>query len=156
MREMDTSPGSPGRGGFTIPGCRAPSEVCATNVFHGATFMSRREAEHAVDENYWANIVWGSDYPHTEGTWQFPEAEGEEPQTHLALRDSFAGIDEHKVRAMVGLNGIRAYDLDHEKLQAVANRICAPSWDEVDTPLDAGDVPANHGMFAFRTRGPWA
>ena len=156
MREMDTSPGSPGRGGFTIPGRRAPSDVCATNVFHGATFMSRSEAEDAVDENYWANIVWGSDYPHTEGTWQFPETDGEEPQTHLALRDSFAGIDEHKVRAMVGLNGIRAYDLDHEKLQAVANRICAPSWDEVDTPLDAGDVPANHGMFAFRTRGPWA
>ena len=135
---------------------KKPSEVCATAVFHGATFMSPSEAQHAVDENYWTNVMWGSDYPHVEGTWQFPADENEEPQTHLSLRDTFAGIDEDKVRAMVGLNAIDVFNLDRDKLQQVANRISAPSYEEVNTPLPEADIPPNHGMFAFRREGPWA
>jgi hypothetical protein len=125
-------------------------------VFHGATFMSPSEAQHAVAEDYWTNVMWGSDYPHVEGTWQFPADEDEEPQTHLSLRDTFAGIDEEKVRAMVGLKAIDVFNLDRDKLQQVANRICAPSYDEVNTPLPEADIPPNHGMFAFRREGPWA
>ena len=51
---------------------------------------------------YDRNVLWGSDYPHLEGTWQFTAEEDEEPQTHLSLRFTFAGLPERPVRGMVG------------------------------------------------------
>ncbi len=60
------------------------------------------------------------------------------------------------MRDMLGLNGVRAYDLDLEALQKVANRITAPSYDEIKDELPADDVPAAHGLFAFRRVGPWS
>ena len=158
MREMDTSPGAPGRPGPLDFGSKfsKPSEVCKTHVYHGATFMSRDEAQSAVEHGYTGNIMWGSDYPHVEGTWQAPGEDGLEPQTHLALRDSFAGIAEEHVRRMVGLNAIEAYNLDADHLQKVANTISAPSYDEINTPLAEADIPPVHGMFVFRRHGPWA
>jgi len=132
------------------------SEICARHVFHGATFMSKEEAQDAYEKGYYDQIVWGSDYPHVEGTWQLPMNENEEPQTHLSLRDSFSGLPEDAIRKMVGLNGIKVYGLDQKELQQVANRICAPTAEEVANPLPQPDVPAHHGLFSFRTVGPWA
>jgi hypothetical protein len=57
---------------------------------------------------------------------------------------------------MVGLNAVDVYGLDGAALQAVANRMCAPSPDEMAMPLDDSDVPDVHGMFVFRRVGPWA
>jgi predicted TIM-barrel fold metal-dependent hydrolase len=149
MKELDSITGMHGGKGDA-------SQICAQHVFHGATFISREEAQHAYNEGYYDNIVWGSDYPHVEGTWQLPMNEHEEPQTHLSLRDSFSGIPEDVVRKMVGLNGIRCYGLDQKELQAVANRISAPSAEEVTQPLDAADIPSAHGLFSFRSVGPWS
>jgi hypothetical protein len=118
--------------------------------------MSHDEAVNAVTEDYYTNIMWGSDYPHVEGTWQLPGGDEEEPQTHLALRDTFADIPIDKVRRMAGLNAVDVYSLDAAKLQQVANRICAPSPDEMAMPLPDSDVPEVHGMFVFRKIGPWA
>jgi predicted TIM-barrel fold metal-dependent hydrolase len=151
MQEMDSVKA---QGAVFTP--KKPSEYCANNVFHGATFMSHDEALSAVTEGYYTNIMWGSDYPHVEGTWQLPGGDDEEPQTHLALRDTFADIAIDKVRRMAGLNAIDVYGLDGAKLQQVANRICAPSPDEMATPLPDSDVPEVHGMFVFRKIGPWA
>jgi hypothetical protein len=118
--------------------------------------MSKEEAQDAYTKGYYGNVVWGSDYPHVEGTWQLPMDESTEPQTHLSLRDSFAGIPTDIVRQMVGLNGIKVYDLDQAELQAVANRITAPTADEIANPLPNPDIPSHHGLFSFRTIGPWA
>ena len=70
--------------------------------------------------------------------------------------DSFSGLPTDVIAKMVGLNGIRAYGLDQKELQQVANRICAPTVDEVANPLPQPDVPDHHGLFSFRTIGPWA
>ena len=149
MKELDSITGMHGGPGNA-------SAICAEHVYHGATFMSRDEAQDAYREGYTRNIVWGSDYPHVEGTWQLPMDDAVEPQTHLAIREAFAGIPEAPVRDMLGLNGVRAYDLDLEALQKVANRITAPSYDEIKDELPADDVPAAHGLFAFRRVGPWS
>lgn len=149
MKELDSITGMHGGAGNA-------SAICAEHVYHGATFMSREEALDAYEHDYTRNIVWGSDYPHVEGTWQLPMNEDEEPQTHLAIREAFAGIPEEPVRDMLGLNGVRAYDLDLEALQKVANRITAPTYDEIKDELPADDVPAAHGLFAFRRVGPWS
>jgi hypothetical protein len=52
--------------------------------------------------------------------------------------------------------GIRVYALDVEQLQKVADRISAPAVAEVATPLEAHEVPVEHGLFSFRTIGAWA
>ena len=42
-------------------------------MFLGASFQARFEAEDAIENGYWRNILWGTDYPHVEGTWRSPE-----------------------------------------------------------------------------------
>ena len=72
------------------------------------------------------------------------------------VADSFAGLPHDVIAKMVGLNGVRAYGLDQKELQQVANRICAPTVEEVADPLSEVEVPEHHGLFSFRTVGPWA
>ena len=151
MKEMDSVHGQ-----GALRGGRRPSEWAATNVFHGATFLSRDEARDAVVQGYWGNVCWGSDYPHLEGTWQYDETGELEPQTHLSLRDTFAGLPEEPIRAMAGRTLAEVFGMEMPKLQEVANRIAAPSMEEINTPLDDADVPEIHGMFAFRRIGAWS
>ena len=47
---------------------RAPSSYFDTNCTMGASFPSRDEAE-AIKELGGGNVMWGSDYPHREGTY---------------------------------------------------------------------------------------
>jgi predicted TIM-barrel fold metal-dependent hydrolase len=137
---------------------KLPSEYAQTNVFHGATFIAREEVETAIEADYWQNVIWGSDYPHMEGTWQRGPVGDEEPQTHLHFRDSFAGLPKDKVVAMIGGNACEVYGFDRHKLQEVANGITAPTWDEIDTPL-GDDRPSVHGYTTFRNNrskfGQW-
>ena len=60
------------------------------------------------------NIMWGSDYPHPEGTW---------PITKEALHTSLDGLPEKEIEDILGGNAIRFYDLDEAKLTAHAERI---------------------------------
>lgn len=131
---------------------KPPSEYCRTNVFHGASFISAREAAAAVEFGYDTNTMWGSDYPHLEGTWR-PE-HGEEPQTHLALRNSFAGLPADAVARMVGLNAVELFKLDLDALTKIAARINVPTMERLQRPLRPDEVPSNPGH-AFRT-GLWS
>src|SRR5438477_9847499 len=70
---------------------RRPSEYAAANVFVGASFMAAFEAERAVAEGYASQLIWGSDYPHIESTWQNVDGD-DEPITRLALRNTFCHV----------------------------------------------------------------
>jgi predicted TIM-barrel fold metal-dependent hydrolase len=129
---------------------RAPSEYLHRNVYIGASFMSRAEAMGAVRDGYADRMMWGSDYPHMESTFQL----GPTSFTRLSLRFTFAGLDERDVRAMLGGTAARVYGLDPAALAATARVIDAPTFAEISEPLDA--VPAGASAFAFRTFGPWA
>src|SRR5664280_2337110 len=60
-----------------------PSEYFARNVWVGASFL--RSSESALRPGFGADrIMWGDDYPHSEGTWPF---------SREALRVAFAGED---------------------------------------------------------------
>jgi predicted TIM-barrel fold metal-dependent hydrolase len=61
-----------------------------------------------------ANLMWGSDYPHPEGTW---------PRTREQMLETFRGLPEAEVAAMLGGNAARVYGFDAEKLAPVAARI---------------------------------
>ena len=60
---------------------RMPSEYCRENVFIGGSFLAHYQVEDAIDEGYAENLLWGSDYPHPEGTWQYQEDASATPMT---------------------------------------------------------------------------
>jgi predicted TIM-barrel fold metal-dependent hydrolase len=90
-----------------------PSEYFARNVFYGASCMPRREAD-LRHEIGLGNIMWGSDYPHPEGTW---------PGTAASLHATFDGLPEDELAAILGGNAARVYGFDLEKLAPLAARI---------------------------------
>lgn len=90
-----------------------PSDYFRRNVALGASCIPRGDVEirHEVGLK---QLMWGSDYPHPEGTW---------PHTGEALKEVFSGFPEADVRAILGENLIRFYDLDHSALEQIAERI---------------------------------
>jgi predicted TIM-barrel fold metal-dependent hydrolase len=118
---------------------KPPSQYAASNVYIGASFMSAAMARDAEHHGYDTNIVWGSDYPHVEGTFLHVDEPDGEPITQLSLRNTFGGVDPAAAARMLGENGIRAYGLDTAELRAVADRISAPTLRHLTTPPD--DLP---------------
>jgi hypothetical protein len=59
-------------------------------------------------------IMWGTDYPHPEGSW---------PHTHEELREVFTGLPDDEIGAMLGGNAARFYRFDTEKLAPLVARI---------------------------------
>ena len=49
------------------------------------------------------HLMWGSDYPHTEGTW---------PRSRQQIAHDFAGVPEGEVRKMVVDNAAKLYRID--------------------------------------------
>jgi predicted TIM-barrel fold metal-dependent hydrolase len=130
---------------------RLPSEYCATNVFLGTSFMNHLEAESASRDGGYKNFMWGSDYPHPEGTFHSPDDWSEKPLTRVALQFAFGGIPEAHARAMLGQNAIEVYSLDATKLGAVAGRINAPTLAGLNELLE---IPTGYRVtsMAFRER----
>jgi predicted TIM-barrel fold metal-dependent hydrolase len=133
---------------------RPPSEYMANNVYYGASFASPFEVERAVAHGNGTQLLWGSDYPHLEGTFVNPEDRDEPSVTRLALRHTFCGLSAEETGRMVGQNAIDVYGLDAGALQAVADEIGAPTLEELATPIDA--VPEGASLTAFRSgAGGW-
>lgn len=128
----------------------APSEYCRRNVFVGASFMSQREAKAASSEGYYGNMMWGSDYPHPEGTFYYPASWDDTPMTHTALSYVFAGLPDEHVRAILGGTTIEVMGLDGPKLEAIANQINAPTSTSINTEVS---IPEFALSLAFRQRG---
>ncbi|MDH5279221.1 MAG: amidohydrolase, partial [Actinomycetota bacterium] len=127
---------------------KAPSEYARSNVFIGASFLSPSMARDAVVHGYDTNVVWGSDYPHVEGTFVKVDDPAAEPITQLSLRHTFGDIDPAAAERMLGGNGIRAFGLDPDELRSVADRIGAPSLRTLTTaPPSLPDIP--EGSMAF-------
>ena len=133
-REFDFAYGTPNQA-FRNQVPKKPSEYLTSNVFLGASFAGPAAIEEAVQEDYVANVIWGTDYPHGEGTYKFPERDDELSMTRQYMRWTFANYPVEVIRDILGENGIRAYGLDRNTLADVAAKI-GPSIDEVTTPLD--------------------
>jgi predicted TIM-barrel fold metal-dependent hydrolase len=134
LRELDSVYA---RFGLTLSGDRLsklPSEYAMDQVFLGASFMSADMAEDAWREGYASNVIWGSDYPHVEGTFQHLDDPDAEPITKLSLRHALSRVPTEEALLMAGLNGVRAYGLDGDELARVAARIGAPTAAELATP----------------------
>lgn len=132
-----------------------PSEYMANNVYYGASFASPFEVQQAVLHRNDTQLLWGSDYPHLEGTFVNPEDRDVPSVTRLVLRHTFCGVSPEATRRMVGENAIDVYGLDADALRSVANQIGAPTAEDLATPIDA--VPEGASLTAFRSgAGGWS
>lgn len=90
-----------------------PSEIVDRNCFTGLANVKRRELgmryEIGID-----NMLWGTDFPHPEGTW---------PATHEALKATFFDIPVHETRRMLGLSAAEVFGFDLEQLAPIAAKI---------------------------------
>ena len=143
LRELDSIYVDPRRD-YSYKPERRPSDYWRSNCFVGCSFMAHYEAE-LRHEMGLETVLWGADYPHVEGTWQ---------RTLLALRKTFAGIPVDDVRAILGGNAVRIFDLDLELLRPIADRI-GFTPEEIDRPLAPEEHPEHRGL-AFREFGPFA
>jgi predicted TIM-barrel fold metal-dependent hydrolase len=103
----------------------APSFYAKRNCWYGASFPSPAEIadRHKVGVE---RILWGSDYPHYEGTFPF---------TREALRLTFADVAPEETRAMLGENAAKLYGFDLDALAPIAERVgLLPEY--VQKPLD--------------------
>lgn len=90
-----------------------PSEYFARNISIGASCMPRKEAL-LRNEIGLANLCWGSDYPHPEGSW---------PHTLDQMKASLHGLPESDIAAILGKNEARIFGFDEEKLAPLVAKI---------------------------------
>ena len=100
---------------------RLPSEYFGSNVFIGASTMSREEIRRRHVNGINA-LMWGTDYPHPEGSW---------PNTIERLENDFRDVSIEDTRRLLGINAVECYGLDFEGLNAVANRV-GPTPEELN------------------------
>lgn len=119
--------------------------------------MAPFEAEDACKEGIAANALWGSDYPHPEGAYQYPRFDGEPSMAKMVMRDAFARIPTDQTAQMLGENAAQVYGLDLEKLRGVAEQIGAPTFQELATPLESEpeDRATRSALLCFRRHDAW-
>ena len=88
------------------------------------------------------HIMWGSDYPHLEGTFPF---------SLEALQRTFSDVEPTEAQAMLGGTAAALYGFDMAALATVA-AACGPRVSDVTKGLDA--VPQGSRSLAFRERPP--
>ncbi len=114
-----------------------PSEYWTTNCWVAASFLHRDDCARR-DLIGSEKVMWGSDYPHLEGTFPF-SSEG--------IRKTFAGIDPVEVQQMLGGTAAELYGFAMDALAPLAAEY-GPRTDDVMEGLDA--VPAGATSLAFR------
>ncbi len=91
----------------------SPGDYFRRNVAIGQSCMPRSDAE-TRHEIGLKQLMWGSDYPHPEGSW---------PKTRPHLQKTFSGLPDADIAAMLGENAIAFYGFDRAELAPIAARI---------------------------------
>jgi predicted TIM-barrel fold metal-dependent hydrolase len=125
---------NPGQGQIVF-GTAADLELSATEYFQRNLWIGMstvRPDEIACREQLGVDrLMWGADYPHTEGTF---------PHTRLALRLLFSDVPEDEVRVMTSESAAKVYGFDLDFLQTLADEI-GPTPEEIATPVSADEFP---------------
>jgi predicted TIM-barrel fold metal-dependent hydrolase len=105
-----------------------PSDYWRRQCYVGASSVSRAETDMRHDIGV-ENMMFGSDYPHVEGTW---------PRTYDWVRATLGGIPEDEQRLILGGNAARLYHFDLDELEPIAQRVGIP----VPDLAERADSPA--------------
>ena len=91
-----------------------PSEYWQRQCHVGASFLRPTETE-VVRQIGVGNVMWGSDYPHVEGS---------HPHTDEHLRLTFGQLTEDEATTLLTTNAARLYKFDVAKLRPLAEQFC--------------------------------
>jgi len=91
-----------------------PSEYFARNIYVGCSALPDEETTQSYYDIGIDRILWGTDYPHPEGTW---------PGTLEKMILSLGGLPEGDIQRMLGTNALDIYDVDQAALWDIAGRI---------------------------------
>lgn len=91
-----------------------PSEYFNRNCWLSASALFDEGSTAVRYEIGMDNIMWGTDFPHPEGSW---------PKTAEKMKQYMKGIPEDELTKLLSTNAIACYDLDPEPLRAIAARI---------------------------------
>ncbi len=108
------------------------------NVWLGASQPGPAEARVALDFMGEDRFMWGSDYPHDEGTG---------PYTREHLRQVFCDFDEDRMRKILAGNAAKLYGFDLDALAPLAAQY-GPTVEEIRQPLT--ELPENPNMALVR------
>jgi len=89
---------------------RFKGDLKPSDFFHRQIFLSFQEDWLAVRERSFIgieNLMWGSDYPHTEGTW---------PDSRRFVRTIFSEVPDDEVRKMTYDNAARVFGFNREPI----------------------------------------
>lgn len=110
---------------------KLPSEYFGTNLFAGASTMSKEEIRrrHVLGLDA---VMWGTDYPHPEGSW---------PNTASKLKADFCDVPVEETKALLGGTAASVYGFDPEALKAVADRV-GPTPEDLGQDVSVAADPA--------------
>ncbi len=119
---------------------RSATEYFHQNCWVGASFpgMADVEARHVIGLD---RYMWGSDYPHDEGT---------PPFSREHLRQVFHAVGEDEMRKILAGNAAELYDFDLEALAPLAAQY-GPTVEEIAQPLDR--LPDNPNSALLKESG---
>ena len=124
---------------------KSATEYVEQNVWFGISFPQRADIEVARSGIVGLDkFMWGSDYPHDEGTY---------PYTREALRQVFSDWPEEDLRKILGENAAELYDFDLDALAPRAAQL-GPRVSEVATPLT--ELPPEPNEALLRNATPSA
>ena len=122
---------------------RSASDYWRQSCWMGASFPGPADVE-ALGTIGLDRFMWGSDYPHDEGT---------PPYTVAHLRLLFSDWSEADLRKILAENAAELYDFDLEALAPLAEQY-GPTVAEIATPLT--DIPENPNSALLKTLDPSA
>jgi predicted TIM-barrel fold metal-dependent hydrolase len=105
---------------------KSATEYFAQNCWMGVSQPRRADAE-AREQIGLDRFMWGSDYPHDEGT---------HPYTREHLRNRFHDVEPDTLAKLLGGNAAKLYDFDMAALAPLAEKFC-PTVGEIADPIDS-------------------
>ena len=114
---------------------RSATEYVRQNLWMGVSQPSPADLT-ALDVLGTDRFMWGSDYPHDEGTYPF---------TVEGLRALFAGFEPGRIHELVAANAAALYGFDLDTLAPIAERV-GPTVAEVASPLTELPADANDAL----------
>ena len=115
---------------------RSATEYFLQNCYVGASQPTPADVRAGLDVVGIDRFMWGSDYPHEEGTHPF---------TTESLRQTMSGLDRDTVQRMLAGTAADLYGFDLDKLRPLAQQV-GPRVDEVALPLDQLPADANQAL----------
>jgi predicted TIM-barrel fold metal-dependent hydrolase len=125
--------------GETVPP-RSATEYFHQNCYVGASQPTPADIEAALGPVGVERFMWGSDYPHEEGT---------HPYTRETLRQTMSGLDPKTVQRMLAGTAAELYGFDLDKLRPLADRV-GPTVGEISQPLT--ELPAEPNQALLRSQ----